>query len=289
MTEKTSADSIIRRLRKRYEPPEWVVLAEFHNATGGAATHRFDALAFNVWPSRGMVRVGLEVKVSRADFARELADHDKRGAIERHCHEVYFAVAKGVCEPREVPEPWGLLVEHGDGLRCALKPKFRDVGPMDPGLGLVALRRLHEQLAEHQQRHYVFSGAEVTQEQIDEMVREAFAKREERFAERSRELDRERDEVLGKLGLLDPWREVWKRLRVAAGESAWRMNLDAPPTREQVDDMIRKLRAKTIEDMEAVVRAAHARLADTVAAFDAVRDAAESPPAEDVEQACPAG
>lgn len=265
-----NADSVIARLHKRWEPPEWVLLTEFHNATGGAATNRFDALAFNVWPSRGMIRIGVEVKVSRADFARELADHDKRTAIERHCHEVYFAVAKGVCEPREVPEPWGLLVEHGAGLKCVLKPKFREVGPMDPGLGLVALRRLHEQLTEHRQRHYVFGAAEVTQEQIDELVREAFTQREERHAQRVAELDREREEVWAQLRTLDPWREVWKRLRVAAGESAWRMKLDEPPTQAEVDQVIRLLRAKAIDDLEAVLRAAHGRLADIVRAFDAM-------------------
>jgi hypothetical protein len=265
-----TAENIIARLRKRYEPPEWVLLTEFHNATGSEATNRFDALAFNVWPSRGMIRVGVEVKVSRSDFARELANHDKRAAIERHCHEVYFAVAKGVCEPREVPEPWGLLVEHGDAMKCTVKPKFRDVGPMDPSLGLVALRRLHEQLAEHRARHYLFNGAEVTQEQIDELVREAFAKREERLTQAGADLDTERRAVAAQLETLGPWREVWKRLRVAAGESIWRMKIDDPPSQAEIDRVVRSLRAKAIADLEDSLRAAHGRLADIVAAFDAL-------------------
>lgn len=61
-------------------------------------------LAFNCWPSRGFVRLGFEIKVTRGDFARELGDHAKRAALERHCHEVYFVVGPGVCAPRDVPE-----------------------------------------------------------------------------------------------------------------------------------------------------------------------------------------
>ena len=274
----TAAD-IITRLRKRFEPPEWVLLEEFHNATGGAATHRFDALAFNVWPSRGMVRVGVEVKVSRSDFARELANHDKRAAIEKHCHEVYFACAKGVCEPREVPEPWGLLVEHGDTLKCAVKPKFRDVGPMNPSLGLVAIRRLHEQLAQAHQRHYIFEGEQVTQEQIDALVAKGHERREEMFDQRRKELDAAYIEMQRQLGTVDRWKEIWKRLRARAGEQTWRMVIDEPPSTEEIERVIKALRARELADLEDNLRRAHSRLADIVAALDT--SMVSTPPALD--------
>lgn len=257
-----TAAQIVSRLRKRFEPPEWVLMEEFHNATGANSTHRFDALAFNVWPSRGMIRVGLEVKVSRSDFARELANHDKRAAIERHCHEVYFAVAKGVCEPREVPEPWGLLVEHGDTLKCAVKPKFRDVGPMDPGLGLVAIRRLHEQLAQQHQRHYIFEGEQVTQEQIDALVAKQYEVREQRFREQVARMDEERAELTRQSNTVERWKDIWKRLRVRAGEQAWRMVIDEPPGPEEIERVIKALRARELGDLEETLRRAHSRLAD---------------------------
>lgn len=264
-----TAAQIVSRLRKRFEPPEWVLMEEFHNATGANSTHRFDGLAFNVWPSRGMVRVGLEVKVSRSDFARELANHDKRAAIEKHCHEVYFAVAKGVCEPREVPEPWGLLVEHGDTLKCMVKPKFRDVGPMDPALGLVAIRRLHEQLAQQHQRHYMFAGDEVTQEQIDAVVAKTYEAREQRYREQAAAMDTERESLRRELAAVERWKDIWKRLRVRAGEQAWRMVIDEPPGPEEIESVIKALRARELAELEDNIRRAHARLSEIVTAFEA--------------------
>lgn len=275
----TSAD-IIARLRKRWEPPEWVLMTEFHNATGANATNRFDALAFNVWPSRGMVRIGVEVKVSRSDFARELAHHDKRAAIERHCHEVYFAVAKGVCEPREIPEPWGLLVEHGDSMKCVLKPKFRDVGPMDPGLGIVAIRRLHEQLAQAHQRHYIFEGEQVTQEQIDALVAKGHERREELYDQRQRAIEEDRKEALTQLATVDEWKAIWKHLRLMAGDAVWRMQIDRPPTQQELDSVLRRVKAKALDNVEELLRSAHGRLADMVSAFDSLRIAAVDKPPE---------
>lgn len=80
------AAEITRRLRDRYQFPEWALIAEVQNATGGRACNRFDALALRCWPGgAGLVRYGFEIKVSRSDFSRELADHDKRAALEQHC------------------------------------------------------------------------------------------------------------------------------------------------------------------------------------------------------------
>lgn len=109
-----AAGGLLALIRARYPGPEWAVLDELHDGTGGSATRRFDAVAFNCWPSRGFVRLGFEIKVTRGDFARELADHAKRAALEKHCHEVYFVVGPNVYAARDVPEPWGLLEVRGE-------------------------------------------------------------------------------------------------------------------------------------------------------------------------------
>ncbi|MFY0539942.1 hypothetical protein [Nannocystis pusilla] len=212
------AGGVVARLRARHPSPEWLLLDEVQNGTGGRSTRRFDAIAFNVWPSKGMVRVGYEIKVSRSDFTRELDAHDKRQALESHCHEVYFATAKGVCEPREVPEPWGLLVEHGDGLKCAVRAKHRDVGPIQEGLAVVAMRKLFDDLATFKGAHYIFNGSELTQEQLDMVVEENMSSAYKRIeGDRVRLREQEAD-LRRQCALAGQWHTVWARLLVLAGE-----------------------------------------------------------------------
>ena len=74
---KLNASQLITRLRARYVPPEWVILAEVRNATGFAKTARYaDAIAMSTYPSKGLDFHRFEVKVSRTDWqkaARESA------------------------------------------------------------------------------------------------------------------------------------------------------------------------------------------------------------------------
>jgi hypothetical protein len=95
---------------------EWAVFFEMRNGTGARATERYvDALALNLWPSSGLRRIVYEIKTSRADFARELAQPQKRAWGLEISHEFWFACAHGVCGPTEIPENCGLLVATKDG------------------------------------------------------------------------------------------------------------------------------------------------------------------------------
>lgn len=116
-----AAGGLLALIRARYPGPEWAVLDELHDGTGGSGTRRFDAVAFNCWPSRGFVRLGFEIKVTRGDFARELADHAKRAALERHCHEVYFVVTatRSTSSSPRTSAPPGTYRSHGACSRSA--------------------------------------------------------------------------------------------------------------------------------------------------------------------------
>lgn len=63
----TAAD-IEAALARIYSQPEWAILFDVGNATGGRATRRADAVAMSLWPSRGLELYGFEIKVSRADW-----------------------------------------------------------------------------------------------------------------------------------------------------------------------------------------------------------------------------
>jgi hypothetical protein len=78
-------------------PGPWTCISEWMN---------IDLLAVCAWssfkPYPRYARVGYEVKVSRADYKRELANPGKRAAAVAFTHEFYFAVPHGLLKPDEV-------------------------------------------------------------------------------------------------------------------------------------------------------------------------------------------
>ena len=66
--------------------PAWAVLHEVPNATGAGKVRTADAIAISLWPSRGLEIHGLEIKVSRSDWRRELKQPEKSVPIQRYCH-----------------------------------------------------------------------------------------------------------------------------------------------------------------------------------------------------------
>jgi hypothetical protein len=52
---------------------------------------------------------GIEIKVSRSDWKKELAHAEKSVAIQKYCKYWYVAAPVGVVPVAEVPEAWGLI------------------------------------------------------------------------------------------------------------------------------------------------------------------------------------
>ena len=82
-----STQSIRDLIRKRYAGEEWLLAFEVRNAPGFATRKEgyADAIAMGVWPSRGYVIHGFEIKVSRGDWQRELAKPEKADLLSKHC------------------------------------------------------------------------------------------------------------------------------------------------------------------------------------------------------------
>lgn len=118
-----SASDLVERLRARYAAPKWASFAEVRNGTGYTATGAIDFLSIGCWPSQGLLAVGVEIKVSRSDFQRELDRPTKRGWVEASCAECWFCTPKGLLRPEEIPARWGLLEAVGDGLKLRAKVK----------------------------------------------------------------------------------------------------------------------------------------------------------------------
>ena len=100
-------------LRVHFPSPAHVVLEEVRSQTGYAARgqrERYaDALVCSCWPSRGLWLAGVEIKVSRSDWQRELAAPNKSAAIQRWCEYWWIAAPAGIVLEGELPVTWGLL------------------------------------------------------------------------------------------------------------------------------------------------------------------------------------
>jgi len=113
---------ICAALRERYKQPEWALFFEVGNGTGANCRRHADALAMNMYPSRGLSIIGFEIKVSRSDLKHELENPDKAEEIARFCDEWYLAVPKGLIKADDlIPATWGVLECEGNGLRINRK------------------------------------------------------------------------------------------------------------------------------------------------------------------------
>lgn len=129
--QKLTAADLCALIRKRYGGQEWACALEVGDGAGFSARRRLDAVAMNLWPSRGNVLIGFEVKISRSDLLRELADEEKAQAFEGLVDLFYLVAPPHIVDARELPDTWGLLVPRGKSLVEMRKPKR--LTPSDSG------------------------------------------------------------------------------------------------------------------------------------------------------------
>lgn len=119
----TSVDLVLA-LRERFALPQWVLATEVRNRTGygRGPDRRADAVAMNCWPSGkyGHELHGFEVKVTRADWTRELKRPDKATPVRSQCDRWWVVAPAGVVREEELSgTPMGLLVLASSGkLEC---------------------------------------------------------------------------------------------------------------------------------------------------------------------------
>ena len=124
--------SMLRLLRARHAQdagngPAWAYLEHVRDDSGFAAKRTADALAIHLWRSRGHEMHGFEVKVSRSDWLRELADPAKAEGWMGVCDRWWLVAPRGIARAEEMPTGWGLIETHGTGLRTTVQaPKLRE-------------------------------------------------------------------------------------------------------------------------------------------------------------------
>ncbi len=118
-------------MRKRYCAPEWALAFEVSDATGGGLERRHaDAVAMNLWPSRGLGVHGFEIKISKSDWLRELQNPRKAEAVSKYCDFWWIVAPEGVVNETAIPDTWGLIVVKKGKLFTAKQAPQRTPEPI---------------------------------------------------------------------------------------------------------------------------------------------------------------
>jgi hypothetical protein len=136
-SEKLTEREMLARLRARYSGtagngPRWAFVTHVRDRAGFDATRTLDAVAMDTWPSSGCALHGIEVKVSRADWLRELAQPNKAAAFLRFMDYFWVAAPRDVVRGDELPKGWGLLEMNGrSGFRATVPASRLTPEPVD--------------------------------------------------------------------------------------------------------------------------------------------------------------
>lgn len=130
-------------LRRRFSAPEYAVLPGVADQTGYGKSRTIDAIIMSLWPSRGLLIHGVEIKVSRADWLRELSNPDKQEAIFSKCDRFWLAVGDvNIVNDDEIPATWGLLVPSGTKMRVKKEAPELSPNHIDRGFLAAILRKV---------------------------------------------------------------------------------------------------------------------------------------------------
>lgn len=117
---------VMARIRAQFEGSGYAVLSHVRNSTGsGSVTRTADALVMSLWPSRGLTLSGFEIKVSKADWKKELSTPEKAEEIARFCDTWYVAAPPGIVRVDDLPPAWGLYETTDAKLKLVREAKSR--------------------------------------------------------------------------------------------------------------------------------------------------------------------
>jgi hypothetical protein len=96
------------------EAPRYLFAPQVRLSAGFDARRIIDAIAVDTWPSSGLPIHAFEIKTSRGDWLRELANPDKARDALTVCSTMSVVAPAGVVQDGELPDGWGLYRVAGD-------------------------------------------------------------------------------------------------------------------------------------------------------------------------------
>lgn len=149
-------DELMEMLRDRHEPAkgslrEWAFFQQVRSEAWNARTA--DAIAVNLWQSRGQAIHGFEVKVSRTDWLKELKSPEKADVIATYCDYWWLVIGdSAILKEGELPDGWGLLCPTSTGkLRATRVAEKREVQPLTRTFLVEILRAAYSVVTPQQQ------------------------------------------------------------------------------------------------------------------------------------------
>lgn len=141
---------ILNVLKRRHPLPEWIFIPELSTTTGGPK-RIIDAYAMNCWRMNGYLRIAYEIKLTRADFKKEIEQPTKREPAMRLSNQFYFVCPPDVIWPGEVPVNCGLIYVNGDVGWEIIKKAYKRDAP-DPNIAFMAsaLRKMLRMMEGHE-------------------------------------------------------------------------------------------------------------------------------------------
>lgn len=114
-----------------------VLVPHVRSAAGFDSKRTIDAVGIGLWPSRGLLIDGYEIKVSRSDWLRELKNPAKAEEFGTKLDRLWLVVSDPeIVLEGELPPKWGLLVKSGKGLRQKVAAERLHAGDdLPPGFG----------------------------------------------------------------------------------------------------------------------------------------------------------
>jgi primosomal protein N'' len=168
-------------LQKRYPAGEWALLEEVAPATGGG-TRYADAVAVNLWQSRGHAVHGFEIKVGRGDWLKELKDPSKAEPVYRYCDHWWIVAPKGIVKDGELPPTWGLLELRESGLTQVVNAPKLEPQPLNRAFFASLMRRGHAQieaLAERKHHTAIVRARVAINEQVQQGIEQSTRRHKE--------------------------------------------------------------------------------------------------------------
>lgn len=113
LTDKQKTEQIREVLRKKYHKDKGYLCLEelssnqLHTTNG---TSLCDMFCFSLWQSGGHKRIGIEIKVSKADLKKELENFSKSNVWFSYTNKWFLAIPDTLSlEGFDIPDSWGII------------------------------------------------------------------------------------------------------------------------------------------------------------------------------------
>ncbi len=163
--------------KEKRKRSEWALFFELRNGTGRKnktlrkkdPPRYIDAFAINLWPSKKHRRIAYEIKVSRADFLKELKSPSKRQWAIEISNQFYFIAPQGIITLEELPDGCGLLEVVDDEIVDVVKAPITEARDFSmTELCAVARQAMNRELMTDKKFKYIDS--DMTDIELDALI-----------------------------------------------------------------------------------------------------------------------